>query len=219
MMRTALVTGGNRGIGFAIAQGLADQGLYVWIGSRDLEAGQKVAVPIGVQAVQLDLKDRRSIQGAVEQVGKLDVLVNNAGVLFEDRLLGAPEAFEESMWVMVEGPYHLISAVAPGMIRQGYGRIVNISSGWGAFSEGLGGPGAYGIAKAALNAMTLKLSKELPSTVKINTMCPGWVRTRMGGPAATRSPEEGADTAIWLATLPEDGPSGGFFRDRKPIGW
>ncbi|MEM7043223.1 MAG: SDR family NAD(P)-dependent oxidoreductase [Pseudomonadota bacterium] len=219
MKRRALVTGGNRGIGFAIARGLSDQGLDVWIGSRDLKDGQKAAGPIGVHAVQLDLKDRRSIQEALDQIGELDVLVNNAGVLFEDRLLGEPTAFEESMRVMVTAPYELINNVAPGMIERGYGRIVNVSSGWGAFSEGLGGPGAYGMAKAALNALTFKLSRELPNTVKINTMCPGWVRTRMGGPGATRSPDEGADTAIWLATLLESGPSGGFFRDRKPIAW
>lgn len=219
MKRRALVTGGNRGIGLAIAQGLVHQGLDVWIGSRDLEAGLEVACSIGVQVVQLDLKDKLSIPRAIDQIGELDVLINNAGVLFEDRLLAAPEAFEASIQVMLLAPYDLINGIAPGMIERNYGRIVNVSSGWGAFSEGLGGPGAYGIAKAALNALTLKLSKELPSSVKINTMCPGWVRTRMGGPGATRSPEEGADTAIWLATLPDSGPSGGFFRDRKPIDW
>jgi len=105
------------------------------------------------------------------------------------------------------------------MSARGYGRIVNVSSGWGSFAEGMGGPGLYGVTKAALNALTVRLAKELPSTVKVNAMCPGWVRTRMGGQSATRSPDEGADTAIWLATLSDDGPTGGFFRDRKPIEW
>jgi NAD(P)-dependent dehydrogenase (short-subunit alcohol dehydrogenase family) len=112
-----------------------------------------------------------------------------------------------------------IRSLVPSMIASGYGRIVNVSSGWGSFAEGMGGPGAYGVTKAALNALTVRLAKELPSTVKVNAMCPGWVRTRMGGPSATRSPEEGADTAVWLSTLPEDGPTGGFFRDREPIEW
>jgi NAD(P)-dependent dehydrogenase (short-subunit alcohol dehydrogenase family) len=105
------------------------------------------------------------------------------------------------------------------MITRGFGRIVNLSSGWGAFAEGLTGPAAYSVSKAALNALTLSLSKDLPQNVKVNSMCPGWVRTRMGGSGASLSPEEGADTAIWLATLPEDGPNGGFFRRRKPINW
>ena len=105
------------------------------------------------------------------------------------------------------------------MIQRGYGRIVNVSSGWGSFAEGLTGPAAYSITKAALNALTVTLARELPPNVKVNSICPGWVRTRMGGSEATRSPEEGAETALWLATLPEDGPSGGFYRDNNLINW
>jgi NAD(P)-dependent dehydrogenase (short-subunit alcohol dehydrogenase family) len=104
-------------------------------------------------------------------------------------------------------------------IGRKYGRIVNLSSGWGSFPEGMGGPGLYGVTKASLNALTIRLSKELPPAIKVNAMCPGWVRTRMGGQGATHSPDEGADTAVWLATLPDKGPTGGFFRDRKPIDW
>jgi NAD(P)-dependent dehydrogenase (short-subunit alcohol dehydrogenase family) len=219
-MRKALVTGGNRGIGLAIAKGLKDAGLEVVIGARDAAAGEEAAASIGANAVELDLESEDSIAAAVESLGDLDVLVNNAGVLFrEPRLLEDPAAFEASVTVMLRAPYHLIRLVSPGMAARGYGRIVNLSSGWGAFAEGLEGPGAYGLAKAGLNALTLAASRDLPETVKINAVCPGWVRTRMGGASATRSPEEGADTAIWLATLPKDGPTGGFFRDREPIDW
>lgn len=218
--RTALVTGGNRGIGLAIAEGLAAKDIRVIIGARDLAAGQEAAEKVGGDAIQLDMADPASVFDAVYEAGRnVDIVINNAGVLFDDRLIDDPKGFETSMAVMVHGPYHLIRALAPNMVERGWGRIVNVSSEWGSFADGLGGPNAYGVAKAALNALTLRLSRELPPSVKINAMCPGWVRTRMGGPGATRSPEEGADTALWLATLPEDGPTGGFFRDRKPIAW
>jgi NAD(P)-dependent dehydrogenase (short-subunit alcohol dehydrogenase family) len=150
----------------------------------------------------------------------VDVLVNNAGVLHEKLLLEMTDPeIADSVAVHLTGPLRLIRALAPKMIADGYGRIVNLSSGWGSFAEGMGGPGMYGVTKAALNALTVRLAKELPSTVKVNALCPGWVRTRMGGQGATRSPDEGADTGVWLATLPDDGPTGGFFRDRKPIEW
>src|SRR5206468_12555239 len=143
-----------------------------------------------------------------------------AGVLHEKPLLELTDAeLAESIAVHVTGPLRLIRALVPNMIKRGYGRIVDVSSGWGSFAEGMEGPGMYGVTKAALNALTVRLAKELPPTVKVNALCPGWVRTRMGGQDATRSPDEGADTAVWLATLPEDRPTGGFFRDRKPIEW
>ena len=147
-------------------------------------------------------------------------LVNNAGVLHEKPLLELTDAeIADSIAAHITGPIRLIRSLVPNMITNGYGRIVNVSSGWGSFAEGMGGPGVYGVTKAALNALTVRLAKELPSTIKVNAMCPGWVRTRMGGEGATRTPDEGADTAVWLATLPDDGPTGGFFRDRKPIEW
>ena len=218
-IKRALVTGGNRGIGLAIAKGLGQLGLDVTIGSRNRADGEAVVSGTGMACVGLDISDARSIEEAIASTGPFDVLVNNAGVLFQDPMLARPDEFEQSMQVMVEGPYRLIRACTPHMTAQGYGRIVNVSSGWGAFAEGITAPGAYGVAKAALNALTLALSHQLPPSVKINSMCPGWVRTRMGGSSAPRTPEEGADTAIWLATLPGSGPTGGFFRDRKPIGW
>ena len=216
MARTALVTGGNRGIGRAIAQGLIAEGLDVTIGSRDAAAGAAVADEIGADLLHLDLSAPTVIPSDVE---RYDVLVNNAGVLFDAPLYQAGARFQESIQVMLEAPYELMRAAVPAMGRRGYGRVVNVSSGWGSFAEGLGGPGAYGIAKAALNALTVAAAREAPRGVKINAMCPGWVRTRMGGPSASLAPEEGADTAVWLATLPDDGPNGRFFRRRREIAW
>ena len=218
-MKRALVTGGNRGIGLAIAKGLKERGLEVVIGARDADAGAAAAQQIGAQSVQLDLQDPDSIDAAAQELGPLDVLVNNAGVLGSGGVLDDLNEFATSMAVMVSGPHRLMHHLAPSMATRGYGRIVNVSSGWGAFAEGLDGPASYGVAKAAFNALTLAAAKTLPSSVKVNAMCPGWVRTRMGGAGATRSPEEGADTAIWLATLDDQGPTGGFFRDKAPIAW
>ncbi|WP_305987495.1 SDR family NAD(P)-dependent oxidoreductase [Roseibium sp. MMSF_3544] len=217
--KRALVTGGNRGIGLAIAHSLVDKGCDVVLGVRDLNSGKSIAHDIKATAVELDVSSRDSIRRAVGELGPVDILVNNAGVLGSGRLLDDPQDFETSMSVMVHGPYLLMHLLTPSMVRNSYGRIVNVSSGWGAFSDGVAGPAAYGVAKAALNALTVASVRTLPRNVKVNAMCPGWVRTRMGGSAASRSPEEGADTAIWLATLEENGPTGGFFRDRKQIDW
>jgi NAD(P)-dependent dehydrogenase (short-subunit alcohol dehydrogenase family) len=229
MKRTVLVTGGNRGIGLAAARQLAESGLSVLLGSRDMKDGEEAAetlrrMGLDVTTVHVDLTDVATLEAAVEQIEQsgrsIDALINNAGVLHEKPLLDLTDAeVADSIAVHVTGPIRLLRSLAPKMVEHGYGRIVNVSSGWGAFAEGLGGPGLYGVTKAALNALTVRLARELPDTVKVNAMCPGWVRTRMGGESATRTPEEGADTAVWLATLPDDGPSGGFFRDRKPIAW
>jgi NAD(P)-dependent dehydrogenase (short-subunit alcohol dehydrogenase family) len=156
---------------------------------------------------------------AVDKIGGVDVLVNNAGVLIDTSMLEDSGGFHMSLDVMLRGPYELIRACAPHMGARGWGRIVNVSSEWGSFAQGLEGPGAYGVAKAGLNALTKALVRDLPQGVKINAVDPGWVRTRMGGEAATRSPEKGAETAIWLADLPEDGPTGRFFRDGLPVRW
>ena len=217
--RRALVTGANRGIGLAIARGLAARGHQVVLGCRDPAAGERAAREVGGMAVTLDLTDAASIAGAVEQAGAVDILVNNAGILGSGSVLDDPADFSAAMAVMVEGPYLLMHYLVPQMVVNGYGRIVNLSSGWGAFTDGVAGPGGYGVAKAALNALTVSVARDLPNDIKVNAMCPGWVRTRMGGVAATRSPKQGADTAIWLATLDSNGPSGGFFRDRKLIAW
>ena len=215
----ALVTGGNRGIGHEIAKGLVAAGLDVTIGARDLDSGKSAACEIGAKAIALDVTDHAAIVSIMSKAGAFDVLVNNAGVLFHEPMMDRPDQFQQSIDAMLIGPYHLIRACLPHMRANGYGRIVNLTSGWGAFAEGLGGPGAYGVAKAALNALTLSLAHQLPSSIKINAMCPGWVRTRMGGQSAPLSPAEGADTALWLATLTDNGPTGKFFRQRKEIDW
>lgn len=225
--RTILVTGGNRGIGLAIVKGLAENvDDTILLGSRNMQEGEKEAGSIGknVKAVRLDLSNQEQLATHIESIkqnhGQVEVLVNNAGVLKEGRFLDiSDENFEESLRVNVLAVYQLVRAFVPDMIKNNYGRIINISSGWGSFEEGLTGPFAYSFAKASLNALTLTLSNVLPNNVKVNSMCPGWVRTRMGGMTAPRSPEKGAETAIWLANLDPDGPSGKFFRDKKLIKW
>jgi NAD(P)-dependent dehydrogenase (short-subunit alcohol dehydrogenase family) len=153
-------------------------------------------------------------------VGRLDSLINNAGVYGDP--VGAADydldRAHEVLEVNTLGPWRLIEAFLPLLRESDAPRIVNVSSGAGQLSDMNGGRAAYRVSKAGLNALTRTLASDEPR-VKVNTMCPGWVRTDMGGSAAPRSVEEGADTAVWLATLPDDGPSGGFFRDRKPIPW
>jgi NAD(P)-dependent dehydrogenase (short-subunit alcohol dehydrogenase family) len=226
-MKTALVTGANRGIGLAISAGLNRLGgIKVLVGSRRTEDGENAVKALGGNTVPvpLDLSKsedlERQVRNIVDVHGSIDILVNNAGVLEPGNILEIEsDQLNHSLQVNFLAPLALIRELVPGMNARRYGRIVNVSSGWGSFAEGLSGPAAYSISKAALNALTLSLSKGLPKNVKINSMCPGWVRTRMGGEAAPRTPEEGADTAIWLATLPDDGPSGGFYRDRRLIEW
>ena len=226
-MKTALITGANRGIGLAIAAGLNRlEEMKVLVGSRRPEDGDNAARTLGGNAVgvKLDLCTAKARQGQIKIIvdthGPIDILVNNAGVLENGNILEIDnEKLNHSLEVNFLAPLQLIRELVPGMNSRRYGRIVNVSSGYGSFAEGLSGPAAYSISKAALNAVALSLSKDLAKNVKVNSMCPGWVRTRMGGAGATRTPEESADTAIWLATLPEDGPSGGFCRDRRLVGW
>lgn len=216
---TALVTGANRGIGRAIAAGLKARGCAVTLAARDEAAGRAAAAEIGTAFARLDLADPDTGFELFTRTGGFDILVNNAGILHGVSLLDPRSDFAEAMEVMVAAPLDLIRMNMPHWRETGWGRIVNLSSGWGAFAEGLGGPGAYGVAKAALNALTKALPRDLPPGVKVNAACPGWVATRMGGPQAPLTPEEGADTPIWLALLPEDGPTGGFFRRRRAIPW
>lgn len=224
--KIALVTGGNRGIGKAIVESLAAQGLKVLLACRDKEDGLKVAREIhgDVSVVQLELSDPKKLIKQIRQIDAeyphMDVLVNNAGVLEERDFSNLSSSdLMHSMQVNALAAYELMQFFGNRMANNGYGRIVNVSSGWGAFSDGLTGPAAYSISKATLNAITKVAANNYPESVKINALCPGWVRTRMGGASATRSPEAGAETAVWLATLDDKGPTGKFFRDKKQIEW
>jgi NAD(P)-dependent dehydrogenase (short-subunit alcohol dehydrogenase family) len=231
--RIALVSGGNRGIGFEICRELAARGLTVVLTARDSAQG-KAAVKtlqdkqLPVEFQRLDVTSCRSVRACVgavvERMGRIDVLVNNAGVLMDARgsrfLDSKLDTYRDTLETNLFGPLQLAQAVLPVMKVKRYGRIVNISSGLGQLSEMVSGTPAYRISKTALNALTRILAAEFQgNNILVNSMCPGWVRTQMGGEGAERSTAEGADTAVWLATLPDNGPTGGFFRDRKPIAW
>jgi len=226
--RTALVTGGNRGIGLEACRRLAKAGLRVVLTARDAERGEEASEALregglDVFFEQLDVADGGSVEACARRLSEggteVDVLVNNAGVYPAEGVFSVDEeTFERAMNINTLGPFRTCRAFVPAMVRRGYGRVVNVSSGGGSFGEGIG-PVAYGASKAALNALTVKVAEAVRGDVKANAMCPGWVRTEMGGQGAPRSPAEAADALLWLATLPPDGPNGGFFRDRRPIPW
>lgn len=226
-LRTALVTGANRGIGLAIAEALARRGdIRVLAGARSARSAAEAAARIGHGAlgVALDLSDPQGAEARAVEIeardGPVDILVNNAGVLPEgDALTADLREFNTAMRVNAAAPYALTRIFGAGMKRRGWGRVVNVSSGAGSFAQGLEGPAAYAISKAALNAVTVQFARALGPGVLVNACTPGMVRTRMGRPEAERTPEEGADTPVWLATLPDDGPTGGFFKDRSAIAW
>jgi NAD(P)-dependent dehydrogenase (short-subunit alcohol dehydrogenase family) len=231
--RIALVTGANRGIGAGIAHLLAASGHVVAVASRVLEDGEVVAESIAQStdgdafAVQLDVTDPTSVRSAVSTVvaraGGLHVLVNNAGGHYDTGAAASSvgdHAALAALEVNLLGPWRLIRESVPHMRASGWGRIVNVSSRSGSFEHTWSDAPAYGVSKAALNMLTVQLANELDgSGILVNACCPGWVRTRMGGPDAERSTDEGADTPFWLATLDDDGPSGGFFGDRSIIAW
>ena len=234
--RVALVSGGNRGIGLEIIRQLSRQGVMTVLGARDLADGRAAAESLASEGLEpapvaLDVTDGASVKAAVDEAihlfGRLDILVNNAGVLIDPSLEegGAVaelpvEIVQQTLDTNTIGAFRLTQAALPKMLESRYGRIVNMSSGLGQLADMEGGRVAYRMSKAALNALTRTTAAEVVGNgIKVNSLCPGWVRTDMGGPNAARSVEEGAETAVWLAMLPEDGPTGGFFRDMKPIAW
>jgi NAD(P)-dependent dehydrogenase (short-subunit alcohol dehydrogenase family) len=240
MKRTAIVTGANRGLGFEASRQLARKGFRVILTSRDEAKGKAAAESLAAEDLPvvfhlLDVTDRQNIlkfAQALEREGNpIEVLVNNAGIFadskrqgnFDSEVTGLNadvELLRKSMETNVYGPFQLSQAIVPLMRKAGRGRIVNVSSGMGQLSEMNGGWPGYRISKTALNAVTRIFSEECKDFgILVNSVCPGWVKTDMGGPGAELSPTEGVDTIVWAATLPDGGPTGGFFREREPIAW
>ena len=226
------MTGANRGIGLETCRALAGLGHRVILTSRNEAAGLAAleTLQTGKGEIlyhQLDVTDQTSILNlrdfVVSRFGTADILINNAAILPDPygRILKVNTGkFRAAFETNTLGPLMLCQAFIPLMKKQNYGRVVNVSSGAGQVENMLNDMPAYRLSKLALNGLTQILAKNVRgSNVLVNAACPGWVRSDMGGPAAERSLEEGADGIVWLATLPDGGPSGGFFRDRKRIPW
>jgi len=238
--RIALVTGATKGIGFEIASQLAKRGITVLIGARDenkgVEAQDKIRASGGkAHYIKVDVADTETIQTAIahiaEKFERLDILVNNAGILVDPQtnILDLElTTLKNTLITNAFGPLLMSQACVPLMKRNSYGRIVNMASTLGSLTEmadpksdyaGVLSP-AYRLSKTVLNGLTALLAKELHGTnILVNSACPGWVRTDMGGDQAPISPAQGAETPVWLATLPDDGPTGHFFREKQPIAW
>ena len=229
--RLAVVTGANRGIGFAVARGLAQRGYTTLLGARDLATGQEAAANLARERLTvlpraLDVTDQATVDQLAEEVratyGQLDVLVNNAAILYDtwQSALGADlDVVRQAMETNVYGAWRMAQAFAPLLIASGHARLVNVSSESGSLTTMGAGTPAYALSKAALNALTRLLAAELRSSnVLVNAVCPGWVATDMGGPGG-RPVEEGAASVLWAVDLPDAGPTGGFFRDGRPLPW
>jgi NAD(P)-dependent dehydrogenase (short-subunit alcohol dehydrogenase family) len=227
--RIALVSGGNRGIGLEVCRQLAERGYTVVMGSRDEEKGHVAAERLEGDVIphQLDVSDAGSVDRMAafleEEVGRLDILVNNAAISNDEGQRGVDadlDRVRESLEANLFGAWRLCEIAIPLMRRNGYGRIVNVSTGLAALEDMGGGSPGYRVSKTALNALTRILASELRgSGILVNAVNPGWVQTDMGGSGATRPVEEGAEALVWAATLPNNGPTGGFFRDRHPVPW
>jgi NAD(P)-dependent dehydrogenase (short-subunit alcohol dehydrogenase family) len=230
--RVAVVTGANRGIGLETCRQLSQGGIFTILTSRDENKGKAAVEALSEEggeliSHQLDITDLESVNRlssfVSKEYGQCDILVNNAGV-FLDRgksIFEVPvEIIQDTLEINAFGALNMCRALLPLMKKHDYGRIVNVSSGMGMISTLSGYSSAYRLSKVLLNAMTRIMADEVKEkNIKVNTMDPGWVRTDMGGPSAPRSPAQGADTVVWLANLPADGPTGGFFGDRQPIPW
>ncbi len=221
-MPVALVTGANRGIGREVARQLAERDHDVVVSARDAGNAGEAAEAVGGRPLALDVSDPASIERAAGELSELDVLVNNAGVGTDWGVAGTEpdfEAIQAALDTNFFGAFRLTVALLP-VLRQGaHPRVVNVSSGMGGVTEMGGWSPGYRVSKAALNAMTRILSTELADEgVLVNSACPGFVATDMGSQFGAKKPvEEAAQGIVWLATLPDDGPTGGFFRDGKRI--
>ena len=218
-MSVALVTGGNRGIGLEVCRQLARSGHEVILGSRDRAKGEAVAR--GLRVVRLDVADDESVRAAAAEIDAVDILVNNAAILYDTWARGATAdlaevhaAFETNLF----GAWRTTQAFLPQLRRSAHPRIVNVSSESGSLNGMSGGTPAYSVSKAALNALTRILASELRADgILVNAVCPGWTDTDMG--QGGRPVEQGAASVVWAAELPDDGPTGGFFRDGRPLPW
>lgn len=231
MEKIALVTGTNRGIGLEISRQLATKGITVIMTARNMLAGRPRVNEFRQQWKhvwyhQLDVTDENSIQDAYEYMnnrwGKLDILINNAGIFLDDGKSFFDldlDSMRSTMETNLYGPMKLVQVMLPLLKKSDDARIINVSSTMGQFSALGERSCAYRISKTALNAMTVILAAEISAYgIKVNSVHPGWVRTDMGGANATKSIEEGADTAVWVATADEI-PNGRFIADRKVIDW
>ena len=225
-MTVALVTGANRGIGREVARQLAEKDYDVIVSARDEDKAREAAEAVGGRPLTLDVSDADSIERAAAQLsedpGRLDVLVNNAGVGTDWGVSGTDpdfEAIQAALDTNFFGAFRLTVALLPLLRQSDHPRVVSVSSGMGGVAEMGGWSPGYRVSKAALNAMTRILSTELADEgVLVNSACPGFVATDMGDQFGAQKPvEDGAAGVVWLATLPDDGPTGGFFRDGKPV--
>ena len=228
--RAAIVTGASSGIGLAIAQMLGEQGYGLTVAARrpeKLEAAAKTLTNQGfdVLSIPADLGEEEAIAGVVksheERFGRLDVLVNNAGVLVYDNVLDVDPDTADRFWTInALGPWLLAAAAVPLMRRNGWGRVVNVSTEMASLTRMTVSAPSYRVSKAALNAVTRLLAAELEgSGILVNALSPGWVRSEMGGPDAPRSIEQGCASILWGVDLPDAGPNGGFFQDGAALPW
>jgi NAD(P)-dependent dehydrogenase (short-subunit alcohol dehydrogenase family) len=227
----ALVTGANRGIGREIVRQLSGKGITTILAARDKAKADAAARELGggaqVLPRELDVTDASSVQRLADAVaaefGKLDILVNNAGVLLDEKASAVSvdlAAVRKTLETNLLGAWRVAQAFVPLLKKSGHGRVVNMSSQLGQLQSMRDAYPSYRVSKAALNAVTLMLADALKHDgVLVNSCCPGWIKTDMGGANAPGTVEEGADTPVWLATLPDDGPSGGFYQGRKRIPW